>query len=238
VKTGHIQLFLLSVAATAVGVALGISLMRNTLAEPAPRRHQAPVLPIIRSRSRQFAFLAALFLVYVGVENAFGQWMASYAKSLGTLTLAVALATPSLFYASLMVGRWVAPALLRFLDEVRLVQTGLLVACAGMTGLMFSRQLPGIAASAIAAGFGLSAVYPITISLLSRESDSAKIGSTMFVLSNMGGGLLPWIVGIFSTRFGTMKAGLYVPLLGCLTMYLLYVQNWTRSDPASDHPRG
>src|SRR5215469_6299503 len=50
VKTGHTQLFLLSVAATAVAVALGISLMRNTLAEPAPARHKAPVLPIIRSR--------------------------------------------------------------------------------------------------------------------------------------------------------------------------------------------
>jgi fucose permease len=238
VKTGHIQLFLLSVAATGVGVALGISLMRNSVAEPAPVRNQAPVLLIIRGRSRQFAILAMLFLVYVGVENGFGQWMASYAKSLGTLRLTVALATPSLFYSSLMVGRWVAPTLLRFLDEVKLVQGGLLLACVGMAGMIFSRQLPGIAASAVAAGFGLSAVYPITISLLSRESDSAKIGSMMFVLSNIGGGLLPWIVGVSSTRFGTLKAGLYVPLLGCLAMYLLYVQNWTRSDPANNHPPG
>ena len=233
VKTGHIQLFLLSVAATAVGVALGISLMRNTLAGPRPEHIRTAVLPIIRSRPRQFAILAGLFLLYVGVENGVGQWMASYVKSLGTMTLTVALASPSLFYSSLMVGRWVAPTLLRFLDEVKLVQSGLLLACAGMAGLIFSRQLPAIAASAVAAGFGLSAVYPITISLLSEESDSAKIGSMMFVLSNVGGGLLPWIVGVSSTRFGTLKAGLYVPLVGCLAMYLLYVQNWTplRSGP-------
>jgi fucose permease len=181
---------------------------------------------------------AGLFLFYVGVENGFGQWMASYVKSLGTLTLAVALATPSLFYSALMVGRWIAPALLRFVDEVKLVQRGLLLACVGMTGLMFSRQLPAIAATAVAAGLGLSAVYPITISLLSRESDSAKIGSMMFVLSNLGGGLLPWIVGVSSTRFATLKAGLCVPLFGCLVMVLLYQQNWTRSEPASNHPRG
>ena len=233
VRGGHIQLFLLSVAATAVAVALGISLLRNTLAEPRPVRNRTAVLPVIRSRSRQFAILAGLFLLYVGVENGFGQWMASYVKSLGTLTLTVALATPSLFYSSLMVGRWAAHSLLRFLDEVKLVQSGLLLACVGMAGLTFSRHLPEIAASAGAAGFGLSAVYPITISLLSQESDSAKIGSMMFVLSNIGGGLLPWIVGVSSTRFGTLKAGLYVPLVGCLAMYLLYVQNWTplRSGP-------
>ena len=237
VKSGHIQLFLLSVAATAVGVALGISLMRNTLAEPRPVRNQTAVLPILRSRSRQFAILAGLFLIYVGVENGFGQWMASYVKSLGTLLLAVALASPSLFYSSLMLGRWVAPTLLRFLDEVKLVQGGLLLACVGMAGLIFSRHLPGIAASAVAAGLGLSAVYPITISLLSRESDSAKIGSMMFVLSNIGGGLLPWIVGVSSTRFGTLKAGLYVPLLGCLALYLLYVQNWIPLRPGPQPPR-
>ena len=134
--------------------------------------------------------------------------MASYGKSLGTLTLATSLATPSFFYASLTIGRMLAPALLQITDEIRLVQTGLLLACAGMAGLIFSHALPGVAASACAAGLGLSYVYPITISLVSREFDSPRIGSLMFVLSNIGGGLFPWIVGVSSTRFGTLKAGL------------------------------
>jgi fucose permease len=48
----------------------------------------------------------------------------------------------------------------------------------------------------------------------------------MFVLSNVGGGLFPWIVGLSSNRFGTLKAGLLVPLLGCVTMYVLYLCEW------------
>jgi fucose permease len=60
----------------------------------------------------------------------------------------------------------------------------------------------------------------------------------MFVLSNIGGGLLPWIVGISSTQFGTLKAGLFVPLLGCVMMYVFYLRNWTRSDAATDHSAG
>jgi fucose permease len=76
---------------------------------------------------------------------------------------------------------------------------------------------------------GLSYVYPITISLLSKEFASPRIGSCMFVLSNIGGGLLPWIVGVSSNRFGTLKAGLLVPLLGCVTMFVLYWGTWTRT---------
>lgn len=236
-KTQHISFLLRAVAVFAVVIAIGIGLMRSGLAEPTSSRERIPVVRTIRARTRPFLILAVLFLLYVGVENSFGQWMASYVKSLGTLTLAVALATPSIFYSSLMIGRWLAPALLRVIDDVKLAQSGLLLACVGMAGLMFSRGLPSIAASAIAAGFGLSSVYPIAISLLSREFSSAKIGSVMFVLSNIGGGLLPWTVGVSSTRFGSLKVGLYVPLVGCLMMYFFYVVS-SRSRAPADESRG
>jgi MFS transporter, FHS family, glucose/mannose:H+ symporter len=235
-KTSRIPVLLLSVAVFAVVVAIGIAALRGNLAEPASTTANTSVLAVIPSHFRAFVVLAVLFLFYVGVENAFGEWMASYVKSLGTLTLTVALATPSLFYSSLMIGRWLAPALLRIIDDVKLAQGGLLLACAGMAGLMFSHELPSIAASAIAAGLGLSSVYPITISLLSREFTSAKIGSFMFVLSNIGGGLLPWIVGVSSNRFGSLKAGLCVPLVGCLLMYFLYLVPWVRSNPPAHEP--
>jgi fucose permease len=48
----------------------------------------------------------------------------------------------------------------------------------------------------------------------------------MFFLSNIGGGLLPWVVGVSSNHFGTLKAGLAVPLIGCAAMYGLYLREW------------
>jgi fucose permease len=109
------------------------------------------------------------------------------------------------------------------------VQIGLLVACAGMTGLVLSHGLRGVVASACLAGLGLSYVYPITISLLSREfgADSSRLGSIMFTLSNIGGGLLPWIVGVSSNHFGSLKAGLAVPLVGCVGLFALYSREWS-----------
>jgi len=225
-----IPLFLGAVSGVSLVIAAGIALMPVDVAEPSASGKSEPeILPLVRTKSLSFTVLAALFFLYVGMENGFGGWIASYSKSLGKLTPTVAVMTPSVFYAAMTFGRWLAPLLLRAAGEIKLVQGGLLLSCAGMAGLVFSSGLPGVLASACSAGLGLSYVYPITISLLSKEFASARIGSVMFVLSNIGGGLLPWIVGVSSTRFGTLKAGLLIPLLACSLMFLLYLGPWTRA---------
>jgi len=227
-KTHRFSLFLTAVAGFALLVAIGIAVMPSSIVEPSGSRDASgkagAEIPWTHS---VLWIVAALFFLYVGVENGFGGWVASYAKSLD-LTPTLALMTPSFFHAALMLGRWVAPLLLRTIDEIRLAQAGLLVACAGMTGLVLSHGLQGVVASACLAGLGLSCVYPITISLLSREFGSApaRLGSFMFTLSNIGGGLLPWMVGVSSTHFLSLKAGLAVPLIGCAAMYGLYWRDW------------
>jgi len=232
VKTQTLPFFLILISGFSLAVAIGISLMPASIVEPAATlSERSNVLPLVRLKLLPFLVLAALFFIYVGTENGFGGWVASYSKTLGSLTPAMSLMTPSFFYAALTVGRLLAPFLLKNIDEIKLVRGGLLLACAGTAGLLFSDGLIGVLASACAAGLGLSYVYPITISLLSQEfgSASSRIGSVMFVLSNIGGGLFPWIVGVSSNRVGTLKAGLLIPLLGCAAMYALYLRTWHRT---------
>ncbi len=184
-------------------------------------------------RQRSVPVLLALFFLYVGTENAFGGWLASYATSLKTMPAGIAVMTPSFFYGSLTVGRLFAAPLLGKLNEVRLAKIGLLLACVGMVGLTRSHQLIGIAMSTSAAGLGLSSVYPITISFLSREfgAAAARVGSLAFMMSNLGGACLPWLVGLCSTHFGTLSAGLIVPLIGSVAMYVLYLPAWRSTPP-------
>ena len=228
-KSGHLPFFLESVAGFAFLMAIGIAIMPSSIVEPSvARKTSAADGSLIRWTQGAVLILGALFFLYVGVENGFGFWLATYSKSLGRISPAMAIMTSSFFYAALMLGRWVAPVLLRTIDEIRLVQAGLLMACAGMAALGFSHGLWGVILSACLAGLGLSCVYPITISLLPREfgASSSRIGSLMFFLSNIGGGLLPWVVGVSSNHFGTLKAGLAVPLIGCAAMYGLYLREW------------
>ena len=214
-KMRAIPWFLGAVAGFGLMVAIGIAAMPASIVEPYAVKDSGPAKAIAIPWKHGMTFiLGALFFLYVGVENAFGGWIASYAKSLGSLTPTVAFMSPSFFYSALMLGRWLAPLLLRLTDEIRLVKAGLLLACAGMAGFVLSRGLGGVGVSAAFAGLGLSFVYPITISLLSQEFGpaSTRIGSFMFTMSNIGGGLMPWVVGLSSNYFGTLKAGLAVPL--------------------------
>jgi MFS transporter, FHS family, glucose/mannose:H+ symporter len=228
-RSHKIPFFLAAVAGFGLLMAIGIAAMPSHIVEPSATKHaRQSGVRTIPWKNRAMLILALLFFLYVGVENGFGGWVASYAKSLGNLTPALAVMTPSFFYAALMLGRWLAPLLLRLTDEIRLVQAGLLIGCAGMAGLVLSQGLPGVVVSAGLAGLGLSSVYPITISLLSREFGpaSSRVGSFMFTMSNLGGGLMPWMVGASSNHFGTLKAGLAVPLIGCAAMYGLYQREW------------
>lgn len=231
-KIHQVPLLLACVSGFSLLIAVAFAVLPGPIFETARTSGAAnTTIPAIQRKLNPFLVLAALFLLYVGTENAFGGWVASFAESLGNLTPVMALLTPSFFYAALTLGRCFAPILLRNVDEIRLVQIGLVIACLGTAGLMFSRGLTGIAVSACAAGLGLSYVYPITISVLSQEfgASSSGIASVMFVLADVGGGILPWGVGVVSNRYGSLKTGLLIPLVGCAAMCALYSRKWRHS---------
>lgn len=233
-KSQQVPLLLTVVAGFLFLVAIGIMAMPSSIVEPAVVRDRSGKTgQRIPWKHPAFPVLAAVFFIYIGTENGFGGWVASYAKTLGTMTPAMSLITPSFFYAALMLGRWLAPLALRTIDDVRLVQAGLLLSCGGMAGLLVARDLVGVGISAALAGLGLSVVYPIMISLLSREfgPSGSRVASLMFTVAYVGGGVLPWLVGVSSSQFGTLKAGLAVPLIGGALMLLLFLRNW-KSAPA------
>ena len=222
----QIQLFLFFVAGLLLLALLWIAALPS-FAEPAPatddeRLGASPLHP----NWRLLGILAALFFLYVGTENAFGGWIASYAKSLGTLSPALAVMTPSFFYASLMLGRWIANFVLKLkkIDEIKTARAGLLLAFLGMVGLVLSRTLPLLASSVSIAGLGLAAVYPITISRLSREFGKAasRVGSVMFTMASLGGAFLPWLVGYSSHKFNDLGVGLAIPVAATGLMSILF----------------
>jgi MFS transporter, FHS family, glucose/mannose:H+ symporter len=245
-KNFHLPLMLGVVAGFMLVVAAGIAVMPASIVEPVAAGNEneskAPGNFLgIDWKHRALPSLGALFFVYVGTENGFGGWVASYSKSLGSMSPAVSTMTPSFFYAALMLGRWIAPLLLRMFNEVRLAQGGLVLACGGMSVLVLSRTLPGVVTGAGLAGLGLSSVYPISISLLSGEFGPAasRVGSLMFTLSNLGGGAVPWLVGVSSGRFGSLKAGLALPVTGTVVMFVLYLRDWQAAEsPAQGSTRG
>jgi MFS transporter, FHS family, glucose/mannose:H+ symporter len=230
VRRGEMVVFLSLLAAGTLVVAAGVAATSAFAADPATAiaHGEKKPRPTIEWSESSMLVLGALFALYVGTENAVGGWVASYAKSLRHAPGALAVMTPSFFYAALLVGRWVAPLVLRAIDDIKVARAGILLACVGIGGLISTGTLSGIMVSASIAGLGLAAVYPITISLLARQFGTAatRVGSIMFAMANLGGASLPWLVGYFSTRFGAIKTGLVVPLAAAVLMFMLYFAKW------------
>jgi len=170
-------------------------------------------------RAQGFVF-AALFFLYVGIENSVGGWVATYAHRLTGQPGARWGLARSLFWGALILGGILVPTILRYLSEARLVTAGLLVTTLGVTALLISNSLMSVFLSVSLAGLGLSSVFPTTIALLTQcfGRAASPAGAPMFGFAALGGACLPWVVGFLSSQFASIRVGLWVPLLAILAM--------------------
>jgi FHS family glucose/mannose:H+ symporter-like MFS transporter len=167
--------------------------------------------------------LAALFFLYVGSENSVAGWVASLTKRMNSDSRDLWALAPMFFWGGLIAGRALVPVLpLRRLERM-LAASGLILAVAGICLLLQAKTFASIAVSVTAAGLGLAAIYPILVAWLVKAfgERSRSVGAIMFALAGMGGALMPWLVGLVSTGTGSLRAGLFVPLAGCLAMFAL-----------------
>ncbi len=176
-------------------------------------------------RSPFVPLIGLLLFFYVGAENSVGGWIASYASRLEDATPSARLFAPSLFWATLLAGRLIAPLLLRFISAERLVLVGLLMAIVGIAQLLFQLTQTGLFIGVALTGFGFASVFPNTIAALSQSFGVAasRVLGFMFALAALGGATLPYLVGYVSTRFGNLRYGLSIAMLCGFFMMILQV---------------
>jgi FHS family glucose/mannose:H+ symporter-like MFS transporter len=173
--------------------------------------------------TRSTVSLGALFFLYVGSENSVAGWVASLTKR-GTPNSGDLWAlTPMFFWGGLLAGRALVPLVPLRRRERTLLGSGLMLAAAGICLLLVARTFESVAICVTAAGLGLAGIYPILVAWLVKAfgERSRRIGAIMFALAGMGGATMPWFVGLMSTRMGSLRVGLIVPLAGCAAMFTL-----------------
>src|SRR5438876_2409411 len=177
--------------------------------------------------NRFVPILGALFFIYVGTESSIGGWVSSYPRRIDTGSGTFWALTPSFFWGALLLGRALAPALLRRVRETTLASAGLVLASLGVLVLLIANSLAVVVVAASVAGLGLAAVFPINIAMLSQwfGEMASHVGPMMFALSSLGGATVPWVVGALASRFGSLSVGLTDPLLGSVVLVFVYLQN-------------
>jgi MFS transporter, FHS family, glucose/mannose:H+ symporter len=205
-------------SAFTMAILAGMNLEPETL--PHGETQQRPALTGNLS-VRSTVSLAALFFLYVGSENSVAGWVASLAKRMNSGSGDLWALAPMFFWGGLLAGRALVPAVPLRRSERTLLASGLVLAVAGICALLRAETFASVAACVTAAGMGMAAIYPILVAWLVKAfgERSRRIGSIMFALAGMGGATLPWFVGVTSTKTGSLRAGLLIPLVGCIAMF-------------------
>ena len=191
-----------------------------------PEAHARPAAAILYKPARAPALgvtiaVSVLFFIYVGTETSIGGWAAEDAKRLAGHATSLTTMAPLFFYAGLMLGRGVAPLFLKRIGEIRVVLTALCLVTLGV-GMILVARSPGAAIPGFTiAGLGCSSVYPIYIAWFSKWYGAAarRLGGVVFSMASLGASAMPWLVGFVSTRTGSLRVGLLVPLIGCISMF-------------------
>jgi MFS transporter, FHS family, glucose/mannose:H+ symporter len=166
--------------------------------------------------------LAGLFFLYVGTEAAVAGWIAAYAQRVGAPGSRAWMVMPSFFWGPFLAGRALMPAVLKRAREATVLRRGLLLGAAGLLVLLATPTLARIGVGVAIAGVGFAGVYPLLVAQLpGRLGRATGLVGPMFAFGGLGGTILPWLVGIVSTSFGALQAGLMVPLLAAILMFAI-----------------
>jgi FHS family glucose/mannose:H+ symporter-like MFS transporter len=176
---------------------------------------------------RMYLYFAGLLILYGGLETCLSGWLTTFALRYGDKTLAVSEYTTLLLWMALTFGRVGASALMLRVGERTVQRWGLALAAVFVCGLAGARSAVEIAVYAVLLGLSLAPFFPATFALLMAEKPTARQAGVVLAVSGLGAAALPWMMGVVSTRTGSLQVALGLPFLaavGLLGMSLVRVR--------------
>ena len=161
---------------------------------------------------KMFLFFAGLLFFYGGLETCLSGWLMTYALRYGDRSFVLGAYTTLLLWLSLTVGRAGCSALMLRVPERTLQRVGLGCSAGCVAGLAVAHGGVAIAVVAVLLGLSLSPFFPATFALLMAERPPAAKAGMVIAVSGLGAAGLPWLMGVVSTRTGSLQVALLLPL--------------------------
>ncbi len=177
--------------------------------------------PLNRPLRVVFSMLLVLAMSFVGVEAVLSGWLTTYSHRAGIRDLAGAALATSIF--------WLGEMLSRLAFSTRLLaragrRTVMIWGSAGVTVstiVLIAAPHPwAIFLAAGAAGLFVGPLYPLSLSYLLELSPRGWF----FAVGGMGAAVFPWVTGLVSAHFHSLRFGLIVPGVVGLGMLALTFQ--------------
>ena len=182
----------------------------KSLAAPAGNREATTIL-----------YFALLAFLYVGIEASVGNWMSTYATRAAAWTFAGSSLAVAVFWAALLLGRAITPAMLAWLPERRLYEASVAATLAGVSLLLVAHRPQTILAGSAFTGLALAPLFPLILALFLEEVGGSRNAGWVFAVAGLGGAVFSWLTGWISTGTGSLRRGLLVPGAAALLMLML-----------------
>lgn len=186
-----------------------------------------PVVPVL--------LIVLLFLLYVGLELGFGNWIYTYALTLGLGTTITAAYLTSVFWGSFTLGRllgvWVST---RMRSQSIILMD--LIGCAVSTLIimLWKDSASALWIGTFGLGISMASVFP-TLMILAGErmQITGTITGWFLVGSGAGSMLLPWLLGQIFTYTGPqlMTTVLLIDIVGILLLLFILSSQRKAPDP-------
>jgi FHS family glucose/mannose:H+ symporter-like MFS transporter len=196
--------------------------------ELAVSTHPAPA-PNGINEATTIAYFALLAFLYVGIEASVGNWMSTYATRTTAWTFAGSTLAVAVFWAALLLGRAITPAILVWVAERVLYRAAVVATIAGVVLLLAAHTPPTLLAGSALTGLALAPLFPLILALFLEEIGSSRNAGWVFAVAGLGGAVLSWLTGIVSSGTGSLRIALLVP--GAAALLMLAMISWLRANP-------
>jgi len=191
-------------------------------------RHQdsCTQLPLKAAQTKDLGSLLPLVILSVcavGVEGSLSGWLTTYSHragraGVGEAGLGGAAIATSLFWGGIMLSRLAFSTRLLAMVGRRKVLYATLWGAAASVALLVGANNPAlIRVAAALAGLCVGPLYPLLLSYLLERTARGWI----FAVAGLGSAIFPWLTGVLSAYYGSLRYGLIAPCCAALLMIVL-----------------
>ena len=187
-------------------------------------RHEPRGIPRYEGRARVpgaggvLLSLVILATCSVGIESAMSGWLTTYSHRAGLHSMAGAALATSLFCLGEMISRLAfSTRLLAKIGRRATLYATIWGVLASVITLIAVPHPAAILPVALVAGACIGPLYPLLLSFMLEHSARGWI----FAVGGVGAAVFPWLTGLVSSHFNSLRLGLIVPCGAGLVMALL-----------------
>jgi FHS family L-fucose permease-like MFS transporter len=183
----------------------------------------------LKSMRLRWGILAQFF--YVGAQVCVASFFIKMATSTAGIAEDTAAKYLGFFGLAFMLGRFAGTFFMQYIQPRKLLIIYTIInICLTLLAIFGTGMI--VVYTLVAIAFFMSIMFPTIFSMgIDGLGHNTKIGSSLIVMSIVGGALLPPVLGLISDMTGSIQNGYVVPL-ACFTVILLFAFNGHKTNKA------